>query len=117
MKTKIDFHVLTKKGNWFTVPLPHVREVCPRCEGEGKHVNPNIDGHGLMASDFDDPDFERSYFTGAYDVRCEQCEGEKVVWTLDWDSLSAKMQERVSLALDSNHRDDVEAAAERRIGA
>jgi hypothetical protein len=55
-------------------------EVCSRCEGSGKHVNPNIDGNGLTREDFDeDPDFAESYFRGDYDVRCETCKGQRVV--------------------------------------
>lgn len=55
-------------------------EVCPICRGKGKHVNPSIDAHGLTRDDFDeDPEFERGYWAGDYDVRCNLCGGEKVV--------------------------------------
>lgn len=60
--------------------LPGKNVVCWRCRGEGRHTNPSVDGHGLSRSDFDeDPDFERDYFRGVYDVSCEVCHGEKVV--------------------------------------
>jgi RecJ-like exonuclease len=55
-------------------------KICPRCEGRGKHTNPNIDGHGLSREDFDnDPQFEEDYFAGVYDVKCHKCKGEKVI--------------------------------------
>jgi hypothetical protein len=54
--------------------------VCPTCEGEGKHVNPSIDSHGISREEFDeDPDFEEAYFSGAYDVTCVECKGQRVV--------------------------------------
>jgi len=54
--------------------------VCPDCDGHGKYVNPAIDGGGIGAEDFaNDPDFERDYFEGCYDVVCERCHGANVV--------------------------------------
>jgi RecJ-like exonuclease len=50
--------------------------ICPICDGDGTYVNPNIDGNGLTADDFnDDPDFAEAYFGGAYDVTCSTCNG------------------------------------------
>jgi hypothetical protein len=55
-------------------------EVCPRCEGEGKHMNPSIGEVAYTREDFDaDPDFEEQYFSGAYDVTCYECKGQRVV--------------------------------------
>lgn len=59
--------------------FPAHYEVCSRCRGEGKHVNPSIDGHGLGAEDFEDEDFREAYFGGRYDVPCYECKGERVV--------------------------------------
>ena len=54
--------------------------VCPTCEGKGSHVNPSIDAHGLSSEDFaEDPDFAEDYFSGAYDVPCAECGGQRVV--------------------------------------
>jgi hypothetical protein len=54
--------------------------VCPVCDGEGKTVNPAIDCQGLTAEDFaEDPDFAEDYRSGAYDVRCGGCGGQRVV--------------------------------------
>lgn len=64
--------------------LPAHFEVCPRCEGEGTHVNPNIDGNGLSAEDFaEDPDFAEDYMAGTYDVPCEECGGQRVLAVVD----------------------------------
>ena len=65
-------------------PLPHRWEVCPLCNGEGKHVNPSIDCNGLTAEDFDeDPDFAEDYMSGMYDVQCRQCGGRTTVPVVD----------------------------------
>lgn len=63
--------------------------VCPTCEGRGSHVNPSIDSQGLSAEDFDeDPDFREDYFSGAYDVPCAECRGNRVVPQCADDSCS-----------------------------
>ncbi len=55
-------------------------QVCPACEGEGKYVNPSVDGNGLTSDDFDeDPDLAENYFSGMYDVICKMCSGLRVV--------------------------------------
>ena len=61
--------------------LPCIAEVCGTCNGKGTHVNPSIDAQGLTREDFDnnDPDFQENYFSGAYDVACYECRGNKVV--------------------------------------
>lgn len=71
--------------------LPGRWEVCARCRGEGKHVNPAVDGNGLSAEDFaEDPDFREDYMSGVYDVVCEFCEGRRVVAVLDEEQCSAE---------------------------
>jgi hypothetical protein len=62
--------------------------VCPRCHGEGTHINPSIDGHGISGDDecWDDEDFRRMYFGGGYDVVCERCNGANVVDEVDEDA-------------------------------
>lgn len=67
-----------------TVVLPSKFEVCWLCHGEGKHVNPAIDHNGVSADKFDDdPDFRDAYFSGVYDVPCNECHGKRVVKALD----------------------------------
>ncbi len=56
-------------------------KVCPTCRGKGSHVNPSIDEHGMSEREMArrGPEFREQYFSGAYDQRCNQCEGENVV--------------------------------------
>lgn len=68
-------------------------EVCPRCEGKGVHDHPAF-SNGISTEDFDaDPDFEEAYWQGAYDVRCTECKGKRVVKVPDFDSLTQEEQE------------------------
>lgn len=64
--------------------LPTKWEVCPQCQGEGKHVNPSIDAGGLTREDFlEDPDFMHDYMSGLHDVACNTCGGKRVVKVVD----------------------------------
>jgi hypothetical protein len=67
--------------------VPVCFEVCPTCQGSGRHVNPSADCHGLSREDFDDPDFREDYFGGRYDVDCYDCHGKNVVLAFDWDRI------------------------------
>lgn len=112
---KIKAEVLTKKGNYFEVMLPAKRIVCPRCDGTGTHVNPNIDGHGISPDEFNqDPDFKEAYFRGDYDVTCEECHGRNVVEVVDWEALTPKMQERLQRYEDAESQAYWESYYERR---
>ena len=93
---------------------PAKYEVCPVCDGKGKHVNPDIDRNGLTAEDFaEDPDFAESYRSGVYDVACNGCGGRRVVLVPKHEdgkqALADAWQE------DAQYR--AEVAAERRMGA
>lgn len=71
-------------GTQIEVELPAKFEVCSRCDGEGKHTNPAIDGNGISREQFDeDPDFEEAYRSGRYDVQCERCAGKRVELVVD----------------------------------
>lgn len=103
------------------VKLPGHFAVCPRCEGRGKHVNPSIDEHGISPEEFaEDPDFEEAYFSGRYDVRCYECNGDRVVSEVD-ESRLTKFQKilwaahQYRLSADASY--EAECAAERRMGA
>lgn len=66
--------------------LPTKFEVCSVCHGNGSHVNPSIDCNGLSAEDFyEDPDFAEDYFSGTYDVPCNNCGGKRVEAVIDED--------------------------------
>lgn len=88
-----------------TVTLPAKFAVCNTCEGEGKHVNPDIDRNGLTAEDFEeDPDFRDDYFSGVYDVICSECKGEKVVPVVDSESLNDSQKKIYDDWLDEQDR-------------
>ena len=81
------------EGDTIHVSFPAHYEVCSRCRGEGKHVNPSIDGHGISPEEFaEDPDFEEAYFRGDYDVTCGECKGMRVVLVEDPDLFNAEQK-------------------------
>ncbi len=90
--------------------IPFEYEVCPLCEGKGKHVNPSIDCNGLTAEDFaEDPDFLEEYKSGRYDVPCYECRGKRVVPSTTDERILRWMEEEAEFQRIS--------AAERRMGA
>jgi len=102
---------------WFTEERPNlatIRIVCPTCDGRGSYVDPDVDRNGLTADDFDyyGEDFEEGYRSGAYDVRCERCDGRNVV---DYPAKPEDVKEWEA-ELESLWRDLAYEAAERRAG-
>jgi len=89
------------------IEVPTKNEVCSRCRGEGKHTNPSIDGHGITSEEMDElgPDFEEDYFSGVYDVTCEECKGAKVVKVPDMGVLNDETAEIVLESLDFEARE------------
>lgn len=71
--------------------LPAKWEVCGRCHGNGVHDHSAF-SNGLREEETSDPDFMEDYRRGAYDVRCEECDGQRVVAVPDSDRLSAQQQ-------------------------
>ncbi len=89
MRTKT-FTILNEDENEVEIDLPTKRIVCSRCDGEGTHVNPSIDGHGISAEEWDqdwDDESRDNYFSGVYDVQCEKCGGAKVLDVIDEDEI------------------------------
>jgi hypothetical protein len=85
---KIQMTYIMNDGREKVFNFPARNELCERCDGEGTHVNPSVDGNGLTAEDFDeDPDFREHYFAGVFDVACEECHGNKVVQVVDEEAL------------------------------
>lgn len=77
-------------GCEITFDLPATYEVCRRCEGEGTHVNPNIDGHGITSEEWErdwDDESRQAYFEGRYDVTCHECDGQRVTLAVSMDAL------------------------------
>lgn len=100
------------------IELPTKWAVCSVCDGEGKHVNPNIDRNGISAQDFyEDPDFAEEYFSGTYDVTCYRCHGRTTERVVDWDAMPKDMVDAYEQQLKDEAYWAMEAEAERRMGA
>lgn len=88
------------------VAFPFKYEVCPTCNGRGRHVNPDIDSQGLTREDFDqDPEFFEDYLSGLYDVDCYECGGTRVVPEIDEDRLSEEQKVQLKSLQDSRRED------------
>lgn len=100
------------------IKLPMERIVCPTCRGEGKIVNPAIDGHGIPADDecWDDDDFREGYFGGRYDITCPECDGRNVIDIVDEEALytDPELFERWRKASEDAWRDEQAEQMERR---
>jgi hypothetical protein len=103
-------------GDPFKIPACYT--VCPRCHGNGKHVNPSIDGHGISGDDecWDDDDFREMYFGGGYDVTCEECDGVRVVLVVDEDRASAEQLAHYGKHQEAEWEDEAMARMERMYG-
>jgi hypothetical protein len=104
------------------IEVPAKFEVCERCNGHGKHVNPSIDGNGITGSELaelqhEDPNFLDDYTQGVYDVTCYECKGKRVVLQPDWDRLRGdpKLKKQVQEWLDCEAEMAAEQAAELRM--
>lgn len=83
MDISFEYHEFSNTEETITVPAKY--EICDRCDGKGSYVNPAIDGNGLSREDFDEqgPEFFEDYMSGLYDIRCEECNGLRVVLVPD----------------------------------
>lgn len=112
---KPTFKYTTRGGIEIHHELPTKFVACSRCEGKGSHVNPAIDGHGISPEEFaEDPDFEEAYFSGRYDVRCENCDGNRVFPEVDESSLTKK-QRRIWELIQKQDLDAARWRAEERM--
>ena len=76
-------------GNEVEHQLPAEWVVCFRCEGNGKVVDPGVDGDGFTMSEMnEDPDFKEDYFSGFYDIECPVCNGRTTVLDFAWDNFN-----------------------------
>lgn len=60
------------------VEEPESFEVCPKCEGRGKHVDPT-DSVWTEEDRERDPDGFEAMMAGGSDVTCSHCSGQRVV--------------------------------------
>ena len=83
--------------------------VCPSCSGKGSYVNPSIDSNGISSNDecWEDDDFSSNYFSGYYDITCEDCNGNNVVPVPEDNNLfkewEKRQQECISYHMESNY--------------
>jgi len=99
--------------------LPARKAVCPRCRGNGTHMNPSIDGDGIAGDDecWEDDDFREMYFGGGYNVTCERCGGANVVDVLDEERIPAQVLAQWEAQERDRYECDEIQRMERRMGA
>lgn len=105
--------VTDDKGNEAIETCRAVYDVCPRCQGHGKHDHPAF-SNGFTSEEMDaDPDFRDEYLSGRYDVTCSMCDGKNVVPVI------AEGEEHTPAAkwLRKREEDDAMWEAERRMEA
>lgn len=112
-KTIVTADFTDKSGQDYEMEVKTKRVICDRCDGLGTHDHPafsnGVDG-------LDDLDFAEEYFNGAYDVRCEECHGEKIILDVDEDALSKEELEDYYRAQDNAQWSEAERRAELRMG-
>lgn len=119
MKT-VDFTTVDDEGYERKIRLPAVAVVCDRCNGEGTHVNPAIDGHGLTWEEIDElggDEFMDDYLGGVYDVSCEECNGERIIWNPDTSRANPDDLKLWEEHLQEEYEYRAMVEAERRMGA
>lgn len=103
--------------------VPAKYDVCPTCEGRGKHVDPSIDASGYSPDEDDyygDPDeYEEGrspYERGVYDVPCMTCHGKRVVLEVDTRAADPALIEAYNDYLAECDEYDAMVRAERAFG-
>jgi len=100
--------------------FPFEWTVCSVCDGNGSHVNPSIDAHGISAEEFyEDPDFAEEYFSGVYDVRCYGCGGKRVEPAIDYDRCTDEQKKHLKVFRNMQEEEyayRMERESERRMG-
>jgi hypothetical protein len=103
------------EGNELEIPAKF--EVCSTCDGKGKHVNPAIDSNGLTEEDFDmDPDFRENYFSGMYDMPCNECKGRRVSPIVNEEGMSEELKEYVNNTIQEHYDYERMCYMERKMG-
>lgn len=107
MKNTRTFTLTDDDGNEYDADLPTKFDVCHRCDGHGKHVNPNVDYNGITsdewANDWDDESREM-YLSGGYDVECYECNGNRVVAVVNEDALDSETLRHYKEYNDNQYR-------------
>lgn len=118
MRTTFEWTEETDEGDCIVHEIPARWEICSRCEGDGTHVNPNVDGHGITAEEWDrdwDDESREGYFRGDYDVPCHDCGGSGKVKVPDLDQIPGDLRERYEAHERAKAQMDAEARYWRRL--
>lgn len=107
----------TEDGEEYEEVVPIIFDVCPTCEGKGRHVNPSIDEEGISEEQFaDDPEFREEYFRGTYDVPCYECHGQRVVPVIDTEHADPNVVKAIHEREDADYAYAREREYERKMG-
>lgn len=109
-----DWHIYERE-----LELPARWAICDRCGGDGTHVNPSIDGHGITADEWNGPDWDDesrdTYLSGGYDVPCEaRCAGGRVLVPDEEACASEPLATHLRLYREQQDRAARDAAEDRR---
>jgi RecJ-like exonuclease len=113
----LSWEVMNDDGEEEVFEVPAKFELCPGCQGKGTCVNPDIDRGGLSREDFEeDPDFEREYHSGFYDIDCPECYGRRVVPVADESRCAPGLYEKWLQSESDADLDARERLIEREMG-
>ena len=115
----VEITFIDSQGEEVTLDVPAKWAICTDCYGEGTRDNPafsdGISGEE-WANEWDHEERE-AYLSGAYDVRCDSCEGTGKVREPVLSALSPEDRQAYEEHLDNEAYYERERAAERRMGA
>lgn len=98
------------------VHLKTIKEICPRCNGNGVH---DCWEGGMTADEMDEqgPEFLDDYLGGMYNTCCTECNGKSVIDVVDEDRNPKELLELYYQAEQAEHEYQAERRAEMRMGA
>ena len=105
-------------GDEISVEVSSKWEICECCHGEGRTDNPAF-ADGIPAEEWNhewDYEEREAYMSGAYDVRCDECDGTGKVRSPNLDELSEEQRKDYDAYLEEKYYNDREREAERRWG-
>ncbi len=110
--------IIIEDENGVEIDVPTRLESCWACDGSGGRA---LGGASFTGSEWaeacgDDPDFARDYMSGAYDTRCDDCNGSGRVEEPDYSRMSPALRAEVEAWFEAEARHAAEVAAERRAG-
>lgn len=106
------------------IEAPAHWRICSRCDGDGHHSNPSIDGNGITQSEWAEwaPEERDTYMSGGYDVPCDDCGASGKILEIDAAAFERKYPAFYRLWEQSEREDeeyqdmaDSEAKWERRM--